>query len=238
MLKLDLQFFGGRGASSGGGGGGDGGGGATGELGLPDGTKVEFEGTLHFDGDDKTLTADQRRVITEWEDKRYKNKVEYAYAVDENGNPIGREIKGGKGSVRTPYAYHDTPNGTFSHVHPREDGVLGGTFSDADMKNFANHRGRTIRATAKEGTYSMSKGSGFDKDGFKKYVATGHGEFKATNRRLSDAVYQRYKSGQITYAEYKLGAAKAFNTALVGLHEHYRKGQQNYGYTYTLEGRK
>ena len=235
MLKIDLQFFGGRGASSGGGGGG---GGATGELGLPDGTKVEFEGTLHFDGDDPELTGKARQVITDWEDKRFKNKVEYAYAVDADGNPVGAERKGGKGSVRTPVSYHDSPDGTFSHVHPREDGVLGGTFSGQDMRNFANYRGKTIRATAKEGTYSMSKKKGFDSAGFKKYAATGESEFKANNRKLHDVVYQQYRSGQITYSQYKLGAAKAFNTALVGLHEHYRKGQQQYGYTYTLEGRK
>lgn len=237
MIRLDLQFFGGRGSSSGGS-GGDGGGGASGELGLPDGTKVEFEGTLHFDGDDKALTGKAREVITGWEDKRYKNKVEYAYAVDADGNPVGAEVRGGKGSVRTPYYYHDTPNGTFTHVHPREGGVLGGTFSGADMNNFANFAGTTIRATAKEGTYSMSKGKNFDKAGFKKHVATANGNFKAVNRREHDKVYQKYKKGEITYSEYKLGAAKAFNTALVELHESYRAGQKQFGYTYTLERRK
>lgn len=235
MLKLDLQFFGGRGASSGGGSGG--GGSASGELGLPDGTKIEFDGTMHFDGDDAALTADQRRAITAWEDKRVKAKVEYAMSLDEDGNPIGAERRGGKGSVRVPYSYHDTPNSTFSHNHPREDGILGGTFSQADASNFANYRGRTIRATAKEGTYSMSKTGKFDAAGFKRHVATGQSQFEATNRKLHDAVYARYRAGEITYSQYKLGAAKAFNTALVGLHEHYRAGQKQYGYTYTLERR-
>ena len=45
MIKFNLQFFGGRGASSAGGGGG---GSANGELKLPDGTEVEFEGELHY----------------------------------------------------------------------------------------------------------------------------------------------------------------------------------------------
>ena len=237
MLKLDLQFFGGRGASSGGGEGG-GGDSATGELGLPDGSKIEFDGTLHYDGDDKAVQGTARQAISEWEDKRFKNKVEYAFAVDENGNPIGKEIRGGKNSVRTPYYYHNTPNGTFSHVHPREDGILGGTFSEQDMKIFATRRGRTIRATAKEGTYSMSKGSNFDSAGFRTYVAEGNSKFKTTNRSLSDGYYKQYASGQITYAQYKLGVAKSFNTALVQLHEHYRSGQAQYGYTYTLERRK
>ena len=232
MIKLDLQFFGGRGASSGGGGGK---GSASGELTLPNGTKIEFEGKLNFDGNDPNLTGATRQAITSWEDKRRKQKIEYAYATDANGNPIGKEIRGGKSKVRTPIQYHASNGGTFTHIHPRSDGMLGGTFSGADLNNFANFSQRTMRAAAKEGTYSISKGANFNPTGFKKHVAKAQKDFNTSYQSRVNAIYNEYKVGKITYAEYKTRNAKAFNTALVELHEAYRSKQKDYGYTYTLE---
>ena len=231
ILEIDLHLFGGRGASSSGGGGGS----FTGELELPDGSKIEFEGTLSYDGDDKAVDGDIRKAIVSWEDKRRKNKIEYAYAVDANGNPIGAEVKGGKGSVRTPFAYHDTQDAVFTHIHPRGDGILGGTFSGADLRNFAGHRNKTCRAAAKEGTYSISKTKNFDQKGFLHYVRTVDADFNSKYRTKVNEVYRKYKSGNITYDQYKTENAKAFNTGLVELHNAYKSGQKQYGYTYTLE---
>ena len=231
MLTLDLQYFGGRGASGGGGGGG-----ATGELVLPNGSKIEFEGTLHYDGDDKALSGASRTAITNWEAKRVKNKVEYAFAVDANGNPIGKEVRGSKGSVRSPYAFHDTPDCAFTHIHPRGDGILGGTFSGADLRNFANYRNKTVRAAAKEGTYSISKGKNFNKDGFKAFARQADANFSANYRKRSSALNKQYREGKISsYADYSKASAKIFNTCLVELHNELRGGQKKYGYTYTLE---
>lgn len=231
MLKLDLQYFGGRGASGGGGGGG----GASGELVLPNGSKIEFEGTLHYDGDDKALTGAARTAITGFEQKRIKNKVEYAYAVDKDGNPIGAEIRGSKGSVRVPITYHNQENGTFTHIHPRGDGMLGGTFSLADLNNFANYKQKTVRAAAKEGTYSISKGKNFDTSGFKSFASKANADFKANyNKRLGTAG-KAYRDGKMSYADYAKANAKAFNTSLVELHNTLRSGQKKYGYSYTLE---
>lgn len=232
MIKINLQFFGGRGASSGGGGAG----GAKGELKLPDGTKAEFEGELKFGKDDPNVTGKTRQVITDWESKRAKAKVEYAYATDADGNPVGAEVRGGKGSVRTPYYYHGDGT-TFTHIHPRGDGMLGGTFSGADMRNFANTGNKTTRAAAKEGTYSISKGANFDRAGFNSYVSKADSNFRKTYRSKADAAYQQYKAGKISFNDYQLANAKAFNTALVGLHNDYSAGQKTYGYTYTLERR-
>ena len=223
--------------STGGSGGKRGRGSVSGELVLPDGSKIEFEGELRFDGDDPNLTGTARTVITNWEDKRYKNKVEYAYAVDKDGNPIGKEIRGSKGSVRSPLAYHDSNGGTFTHIHPRGDGMLGGTFSSADMRNFATFSQKTVRASAKEGTYSISKGKNFDKDGFKNYVSKCDSDFRKNYKDYRKRFESDYNSGKISYEDYLFGNAKAFNTALVKLHDDYRKGQKTYGYTYTLEKR-
>ena len=232
MIKIDLQFFGGRGASSGGGGGG----GASGELTLPDGSKIEFEGELKYGGNDAAVSGKTRQVITDWEKKRAGAKVEYAYATDANGNPVGAEVRGGKGSVRTPYYYHGDGT-TFTHIHPRGDGILGGTFSGADMRGFANTGNKTTRAAAKEGTYSISKGSNFDRAGFNSYVSKADSNFIKTYRSKADSAYQEYKAGKMSFNDYQKANAKAFNTALVQLHNDYSAGQKQYGYTYTLEKR-
>lgn len=214
---------------------GAGGGSAKGELVLPDGSKIEFEGTLEYGKKDKALTGAARTAIESWEKKRVTNKVEYGYAVDANGNPIGKEIRGGKGSVRTPIAYNDTPGGTFTHIHPRGDGMLGGTFSTADLTIFSMRRGQTKRAAAKEGTYSISKGKNFDAAGFRDYVYQVNAQFNNNYRGKANALAKDYRAGKIDYKAYLQSNAKAFNSALVQLHNDYSAGQKKYGYTYTLE---
>ena len=225
--------------SSGGKGGGLGGGGvAKGELTLPDGSKIEFDGDLVFGELDKTVPQAVRKNLDVWENKRYGNKVEYAISYYPDGTPIGAEKRGSKGSVRTPLAYHTTDGATFTHNHPRGDGMLGGTFSPADLHNFAIGGNTTCRATAKEGTYSISKGKNFDKAGFNSYVAKANADFKTSQREAHSKIQKSYNDGKISYEQAKLQQGKAFNTALVNLHNAYLNGQKQYGYTYTLEKRK
>ncbi len=226
--------MGGRGASS----ASRRGGGASGEPTLPNGQKIEFEGTLHFDGDDKALIGRARQAIESWEKKRVGNKIEFGYAVDADGNPVGSEAKGGKGSVRVPRNFHDNPGGTFTHNHPRGDGELGGIFSGADLSNFARFSQRICRATAKEGTYSISKGKNFDSYGFRSYISSCQKKHKRFLREKAKSLGTAYMGGTISRTEYMSGSSKAFNSYLVELHESYRAGQSKYGYTYTLEKRR
>lgn len=232
MVRINLQLFGGRGASSGGRKGG--GKTAKGELKLPDGSKIEFDGDLKYGGKDTTLTPEARKSIETWEAKRRKAKIEYAYSVHEDGTPVGNEARGGKGSVRSPASFKGEGT-TFTHNHPRGEGMLGGTFSTADMRNFANNKNKTSRATAKEGTYSISKTGKFDADGFKKYVATTHSKIRGDYESVADKLGKNFTNGKIDYGTYSKQNAKAFNTMLVNLHGAYSKGQKKYGYTYTLE---
>lgn len=219
-------------------GGRRGGGVAKGELTLPNGSKIEFDGDLVFGGLDKAVPEAVRKNLDDWETKRYGNKVEFAMAWNADGTPIGKEAKGGKGSVRTPFAFHHTDNSVFTHNHPRGDGMLGGTFSGADLRNFAIGGNTTCRATAKEGTYSISKGKNFDSKRFNSYVTKVEADvrkaYKSEHKKISDA----YKNNEISYNQVTLMQGKAFNTFLVNLHNAYRDGQKQYGYTYTLEKRK
>lgn len=231
MIKINLQFFGGRGASSSSGGGG---GSAKSELILPNGSKIEFEGELKYGEKDTTLTKEARKSIEAWEEKRVKNKVEYAYSVMEDGTPVGEEIRGTKNSVGTPLSYKQE-GATFTHIHPREDGLLGGTFSKTDLFSFADTPSKTTRARAKEGAYSISKTDKFDAQGFKDFVDRANRQFNSTYGAKMKALTAEYRKGKIGYDDYAKGSAKAFNTALVELHNIYASGQKQYGYKYTLE---
>lgn len=211
----------------------------SGQLDFPDGTKVEFDGDLNYGKKDSTLSPAVRKEIETWENKRRKRKVEYAYSVNPDGTPIGPEIKGSKGSVITPYAYHNTPDATFTHIHPRgkgQEGYLGGTFSFADLINFASKANKTERAAAKEGTYSISKTKKFDKDGFMRLAKAADDEFRLSYRAEMKLLNAQYKSSpSMKYSEYSQRAAKVANNALIKLHETYRQNQSKYGYKYTLE---
>lgn len=219
------------------GGKGGSGGSAKGELVLPSGSKIEFEGELKYGGKDTTLTKEARKSIEAWEEKRVKNKVEYAYSVMEDGTPVGKEIRGSKGSVKIPFNYKQA-GATVTHIHPREDGVLGGTFSPADLYSFIRGSNKTIRAKAKEGAYSISKTEKFDTSGFRGFVDGANRQFEVTYKSKSNSLIKDYKSGKISYDAYAKGNAKAFNTALVELHNTYLSGQKTYGYKYTLEPNK
>ena len=218
-------------------GGRRGGGVAKGELTLPDGSKIEFDGDLIFDGLDKAVPEAVRKNLDAWETKRSKAKIEYAMSYYPDGTPIGKEVRGGKGSVKTPSSYHATEGATFTHNHPRGDGMLGGTFSGADLRNFAFGGNTTSRATAKEGTYSISKGKNFNKFAFNQYVAKVEADVRKTYKSEYKKISEKYKNNEISYDQATLMQGKAFNTFLVNLHNAYRDGQKQYGYTYTLEKR-
>lgn len=226
--------MGGRGASSMSGGRGSV---AKGSLILPSGETIEFDGDLQYGVNDKTLTGAARATIENWENKRYKNKIEFGTVVDEYGNALG-ERKGSKGSVRTPISWRQNENNVFSHNHPRESGGLGGSFSEGDLMNFANLKARTSRATAKEGTYSISKGKNFNASAFKEYVLKTHADLDNKYSLKFKKFNGDYRDKKISYSEYLKAYNKTMNSQLIDMHNAYIAGQKQYGYTYTLEKRK
>lgn len=205
-----------------------------------DGTTIDLSDTpLRYGGNDKALSTKERAALETQEKKRLSAKVEYAYAVDADGNPVGKEKRGGKGAVSVPYSMY-VDGGTLTHNHPRvgdEAGMLGGTFSTADITAFATRDIRTMRASASEGTYSISKGKDFNAKGLNSYRRELE---RSANKVAKDKVTsagERYKRGEITHQQLMSAAKKASNEALVSLHNGLIAGQKDYGYTYTLERR-
>ena len=196
---------------------------------------VEFDGTLNYYGNETAISREQRDGVSTFEGKRKKAKVEYAYAVDADGNPIGQEVRGGKTSVSAPIKFHDTQGAVFTHNHPREDGVFGGTFSTADLRNFAIFGNKTERAVAKEGTYSITKKKNFDSSGFQSFINKQHSEARQAYADALSVISKDRTSGKINYDEYRVRAKRAMNNYLIDLHNRYKSGEKTYGYSYTLE---
>ena len=128
------------------------------------GDKIDFDGDLVYTKNDGSLNKTQRPLVEAWETKRSTNKVEYANAFGYQGSEYG-EIRGGRNGVSTPAYYTANKGSVFTHIHPRGNGELGGTFSSTDIRTWSNGNGATIRAVAKEGTYSITKGKNFNARG-------------------------------------------------------------------------
>ena len=202
-----------------------------------DGSTIDMShAPLEYGKSDKAMSNQVRDAIDKFEERRAQAKVEYAYMVDQDGNEIV-EKRGGKGSVRTLITDWMKAS-TFSHIHPREAGVLGGTFSDQDFDSFLKHPNvGTMRAAAKEGVYSMSRGKGFNGNAFKNWVKQKGGALKSEFTKAAKSLESQYRSGQITYDVYAQRYNREFNKYLSDRHKMLLSGQKQFGYHYTLERR-
>lgn len=219
MIKINLQFFGGRGAASAGGSGkgftGSGYGGSAQSLGLAgqtyiDGNKVSVGGTLDY-----------------WEGKSKDLKHEELLMIGEDGFATGY-FKGGATSVGFTIPDGVDPAKTvLTHNHPyggKDGRTIGGSFSNADLKNHINLGFKETRATSTEGTYSFkaAKGVKQNPNGFLKALAGRKAEVSAK----ADA---KYKAAQ------KKGSTKSYiDTYLETSHEWYTANCSKYGYEYSF----
>lgn len=238
--------MGGRGASSGIHRGGTGGGHSI--TTFQDGDKtIDLSGAPLIYGAKHDL-GQTDTAIKNFENRRRSAKIEFGTTVGPDGLVIG-ETRGGKGSVRTP-VYQMMRASTFSHIHPREAGTLGGSLSPEDIDVFVKYGNLNVmRAAAKEGTYSIMRGSNFDGAGLRQYIHGVDRQIKAQTRadtkglkEQADNLIKAYRAGNITAAEYNKEAVRInaesrtfANKALVALHNAYLDGQSKYGYSYTLE---
>lgn len=242
--------MGGRGSGSGFG-FGPGGGNLVVELDASDGSKIDLtEFPLEY-GQPETLSFKERATVDAFETKRYKAKVEYGTLITVDGQQL-IEKRGGKGSVSLLSRLYAQAS-VMSHNHPRSDaGLLGGTFSPEDLNTFGSTRISTMRATASEGTYSITKTGTFDAPGLRQYYNSQQAQIQRTYAaktagaaaayRSTVADYQAgrvpYSAVENAYKTYRQTANYEFNRKLVSLHNALVAGQSQYGYTYTLERRK
>ena len=200
------------------------------------GEVIEFDGDLKLTKNDSSINKVQRAVLDTWEQKRANMKVEYANAFGFKGSEYG-ELKGGKNGVNLPPYYFANKGSVTTHIHPRGNGGLGGTFSDADITAWSHGNGTTIRAVAKEGTYSISKGKNFNGYGLRTYVQT---QFNLYTRKLNGEkrkLQSKVNNGTMTVTQANKTLQKEFNSVLVAMHNDLLNHQSVYGYNYYLEKR-
>ena len=229
----------GRGSSKSGGGGG-----AVTQVMSQQGVMIDLsDNPLTYGSNDPTMSKAQRATVEAFEAKRVKQKIEYAMLVDSDGNSTvpysAGDIKGKSGSVMISPQFWQGAE-VLTHNHPRagknDSGTLGGTFSEADLRQFSVHsQCKTIRATAAEGTYSMSKKSNFNQSGFDAYVKKCSKAREKQCKAVRTQVQNDYSAKKINASTAKTIFTNAFNAMLVGLHNDFLAGQGAYGYTYTLE---
>ena len=209
------------------------------------GDTVELSVPLVYGGYDSAVNAKARAVMEAQEDKRLGAKSEYGLLTDEDGNPIAPEKHGSRNGIK--FSENEmTSAKILTHNHPRgknEEGVLGGTFSTDDLNTFSKlDNMTTIRASAAEGTYSMTKGKNFNKSEFNSYVKSVEKKHYSTYHKEHQALKERARKeiaiGKMTSNQYISQAHGLFNNFLVNCHNDLIAGQKQYGYTYTLERRK
>ena len=203
------------------------------------GVRFDYDGNLKYDKIDNSLSKSARDSIIKWESKRQNSKVEYAFVTDENGVAVANEIRGGKKSTRI-YSSMFKNNGILTHIHPRDNingNHLGGTFSEADLQTLGMHDIKTIRAVAKEGTYSISKTNNFKRSEFLSYINGMDRKMKMEVSKQVKPIHAEYYSGKITREEANKRSIKVFNTQLVKMHNDLIDNASKYGYNYTLERR-
>lgn len=193
------------------------------------------ESPLVYGGLDKSLTGKARETIENFENKRYKNRVEFSTFVGDDGSII-EENRGGKGSVSASRSARMTAD-AMSHNHPRQEGVIGGTFSSADLGNFNKYNQHTYRATTKEGTYSISKGKNFNGSGLVAAYTRVESEMIANANKVTRSLNSKVRSGEMSFEQAVKQSRLNNNKGLVSLHNWLIDNQKTYGYTYTLEKR-
>lgn len=221
-------------------GGGAGGGNNVTSVTTQGGHVLDLSSTpLVYGQKDPAVTGAVRNALEAQEKKRESAKIEYGVGVRNDGSTVVKEFKGGKDSCPVPSLVLDVAT-AFTHNHPRgkgEEGLLGGTFSQADLKIFGQRKVKTFRASAAEGTYSITKGQFFDRLGFFHYQTNlSDTEMKAHNSRKSSYL-KDVANKKITYGQYMKKCDDSFNKMLVNVHNGLLAGQQKYGYNYTLEAK-
>lgn len=169
--------------------------------------------TLRYTSTDATLTKLER-------DARSLGHEELK-VVDDDGF-VTAAYKGSAHSVA--YNPHLTVDKIVTHNHPSG---YGGTFSEADVSGFLSWNQKEIRASAKEGTYSLKRTSKSNPRAFANaYNADKTSMDRTATRMLSEAMAK----GQ---------SENAMRKAWVDVyHQWFKRNASKYGYEYTFTKNK
>ena len=178
--------------------------------------------TGFYDGNKVTVNS----TLNHWEGKTHALDHEELLMIGEDGFATGY-FKGGKSAVSFSIPNGVDPKKTvLTHNHPYGKNVggrtIGGSFSNADLRNHISLGFKETRATSIEGTYSFKAGKNPNSSGF----------LKALDNRKSEV-------SKVANTAYK----KAGNTSsyvdvyLKESDKWYAKNAPKYGYEYSFKAR-
>lgn len=197
---------------------------------------------IEYTGLDSALSGAQRSTVEGFERAHLTSDVEHGMLVDENGVKVWDGSDGNNGSVSFRDGFQAAGNAqnlVLTHNHPRsEDGVMGGSFSQGDLGVFVTHDNvKTMRASAAEGSYSITKSSNFDGNGFYADMKKTRANARRAETRRNNAIERQARMEGWSWERARQAYAASFNQFLTTMHNAYIAGQQKYGYTYNLERR-
>lgn len=216
MIKLNIQLFGGRGAFSSLSG-------RTSNNGMLENRKGKPSKQL----DVSHMAGFPINDIAEFESyiRMANERVEYGYIIDKNGKMVAG-AKGTSGSVGI--AYDNQEGTTVTHNHP---GSYGGTFSDGDINHLTMAKLKSIRAVAKEGTYSMKATKRANPIGLNKALAK-----DLKNIHIKARINANNATSKVTNKrKAKIVERKAYTDTVS---DWYKTNAKKYGYTYSFKPNK
>ena len=210
-IKLNIQLFGGRGAYSYGG--------------STKGGKLKKGRSHPSEQLDVSALANFpvkiQREFEEFMDMK-SPEVEYGYMIDKNG----KVVAGARGTKTGVGIHYEGSQEGFTVTHNHPDGY-GGTFSGADINHLTTQKLKSIRAVAREGTYSITAKKGANYDGL--------------NRALARDLNKVATSGSVKASKVRAkgGNGNSVRKAYVDeLHKWYQKNASKYGFTYSFTANK
>lgn len=208
---------------------------------VQNGRTLTLSSSLSYDGDDNALGRQARSVVDAFEQAHKQAAVESCLFTKADGTQVYANT-GRKGSVSHP-AYIEGQAEIMTHNHPRPgkyENQMGGTFSVDDIKVLSRPYSTvtTIRASAAEGTYSMSIPKNANRTTVRQMVSAYGRYIKQQNAKyaaVDQAKYNDYLNGKCKYSEYRSVCNHSMNDFLLDLHNWLRKNSKQYGCSYTLE---
>lgn len=220
-------------------------------------TTIKLDSPLVYSDNIQYMGNGKNQIIT-FENKQIGAKREHNLLIMNDGSVVESNT-GGKKKVSASISARLKAD-IYTHNHPREEGVLGGSFSAEDMSNFIQFNQRMYRAAAKEGTYVISKGNNYDATKgaeFVKQITDFQNQSYKSTRKYTKQLQQEYDAAankisadnSLTFAQKQAANNKAYkevsdklaryaNNELLALHNWYITNANKYGLVYSLERRK
>lgn len=218
MIKLQLQYFGGRGAS---------------------GVRQKIKDWLRGQGRSKKKAKplDYKKLgLKSLEDveKRIRNIDHEELFVFDKDDKIIDAYKGDKDSVAFPTALLSETDATVTHGHPKGTAEFGGTFSFADINNMLDSQWKEHRATASgqgEMNYIMRRTANADSAGLRKRI---NQDIKKLENNLVNTYKQSYLSAIASNKSNEQALHIARQKAVGELNAYYKEVMPQYGFEYIV----